>query len=127
MSDNGNGFDGGSGFSGPLVVPFGNQNLASEMIGADEKIKQLFLTLTYFMDEEEAMDYADIIHKCEKYGMKNERDRWLKRIAAKVSIKGYRSAQIVDVLTQIQRMAESERRAKERDVIANRGVKTPNA
>ena len=127
MSDNGNGFDGGSAFLGPLVVPFGNQNLASEMIGQDEKIKQLFLTLTYFMDEEEAMDYADIIHKCEKYGMKNERDRWLKRIAAKVSIKGYRSAQIVDVLTQIQRMAESERRAKERDVIANRGVKTPNA
>ncbi len=122
----GNG-DGFNPFDGPLVTAFGQSNIAAEMIGQDDEIKALFLTLTYFMDEEEAMDYADIIHKCEKYGMKEQKKRWLYRVAAKVSVKGYRSAQLVDVLTQIQRIADQNRkeRANSQDTATtNRGVKT---
>ena len=90
--------------------------IASELIGKDEKIKSLFLTLTYFMDDQEAMDYADIIHKCEKHGMVDQKKRWLYRVAAKCSIKGYRSAQIVDVLTQIQRMEEEAIKKREKKI-----------
>ena len=121
MPDNGNG---SNPFGMPLVQPYGQTNIASEMIGVDEQVKALFLTLTYFMDEREAMDYADILYKCEKYNLAKQKIRWLYRIAAKVSIKGYRSSQIVDILTQIQRMAEESRKEKANDASPNRGVKT---
>ena len=125
-----NGSDGFNPFEGPLVSTIGQTNIASEMIGYDDEIKALFLTLTYFMDEEEAMDYADILHKCEESHMYQQKKRWLYRIAAKCSVKGYRSHQIVNVLTGIQAIMDKDKDKREKandSASSNRAIKTPNA
>ena len=82
-------------------------NIASEMIGQDDEIRQLFLSLSYFMDDNEAMIYCRALEKCDRHQLWNKKKYFLMRITAKVSIKGYRSQQVVDILTQIQRMEES--------------------
>ena len=106
----------------PLVTQFGQTNIAGEMIGQDDKIKQLFLTLTYFTSMQEAMDYSDILYKCKKHKMWSQMERWLLRIHAKVAVKGFRAGQIVDILTMLQRDIQDSRREKI-DAATNKGIK----
>lgn len=108
-------------FENSLVSAIQSPNIASELIGQDDAIRKLFLTLSYFMDENEAKDYAQALAKCAKY--KIDDSEYLYMINAKVSVKGYRSSQIVDVLTQIQRLEEAKRQdgAKQQ-----KGVKVGN-
>ena len=82
-------------------------NIASEMIGQDDEIRKLFLSLSYFIDDNEAMIYCRAIEKCDRHQLWNKKKYFLMRINAKVSIKGFRSQQIVDILTQIQRELDS--------------------
>ncbi len=82
-------------------------NIASEMIGQDDEIRRLFLSLSYFMDDNEAMIYCRAIEKCDRHNLQHKKKYFLMRINAKVGIKGYRSQQVVDILTQIQRMEDA--------------------
>lgn len=123
MSDNGNGFEP---FNGPLVTPFQSPNIASEMIGQNDDIRQLFLSLSYFVDTQEANDFAWCLHKCKHHGLKLKQQLFEYMINARVSVKGWRSSQVVDVLTQIQRL-EEQKRIDRYDGSRNKGIKTPNA
>ncbi len=100
-------------------------NIASELIGQDDSIRKLFLTLSQFMDINEANDFAMCIHKCEKHKLETKKRLFLYMINARVSVKGNRAAQIVDVLTQIQRM-EEENAVARREAKRDRGARTPN-
>lgn len=123
MPDNGNGES--SAFENSLVSGLSQPNIASELIGQDDDIRKLFLTLSHFMDTNEANDFAICLHKCDKHGLTKKKQLFLYMINARVGVKGYRSAQIVDVLTQIQRMDEVKK-MEQLDGKRNRGVKTPN-
>ena len=108
-----------------LVSAIQTPNIASELIGQDDDIRKLFLTLSCFLDTNEANDFAMCLHKCDKHNLDTKKKLFLYMINARVGVKGYRSAQIVDVLTQIQRIEDSkvERLA---DAKRQRGVKSPN-
>jgi len=122
MPDNNGDF---SAFDNSLVSAIQQPNIASELIGQDDAIRKLFLTLTYFKSENEAAIYSRAIDKCDRRHLPGKKLYFLYRINAKVSVDGRRSAQIVDVLTQIQR--EIERTKEQRDARQQpRGVKIPN-
>ncbi len=123
MQDNGGGETGA--FDKTLVSGLSQPNIASELIGQDDDIRKLFLTLSHFMDTNEANDFAICLHKCDKHGLTKKKQLFLYMINARVGVKGYRSAQIVDVLTQIQRMEDTKMQEK-LDGKRQRGVKTPN-
>lgn len=120
------GNNGFNAFENSLV--FGTQppNIASELIGQDEDIRKLFLSLSFFMDVNEATDFAWCIHKCRKHHLKQQEQLFLYMINARVSVKGYRSAQIVDVLTQLQ-IDSRGRDFEKADGKQHKGIKTPNA
>lgn len=121
MKDNG---DGPSGFDMSLVHGTEGSNIASELIGQDDEIRKLFLTLSYFMDTNEANDFAMCLHKCDKHKLDTKKRLFLYMINARVGVKGLRSAQIVDVLTQIQKIEDTK--MEKLDAKRQRGVKTPN-
>jgi hypothetical protein len=122
MSDNGH----DEAFGGALVTAIQSPNIASELIGQDNDIRKLFLSLTYFMDVNEANDFCTCLYKCRKHALKELEKRFLMMIAARVSVKGYRSAQIVDVLTQIQRMVAREGVEQDGNSGKRKGIKTPS-
>ena len=115
-----------SAFENSLVSAIQQPNIASELIGQDDSIRKLFLTLSHFMDVNESTDFAWCLHKCDKFKLTEQRKLFEYMINARVSVKGWRSAQIVDVLTQIQRMdnAKGADRADARQ--QPKGVKTAN-
>ena len=113
-------------FENSLVSAIQQPNIASELIGQNDDIRKLFLTLSRFMDVNEANDFASCLHKCDKYGLKEQRRLFEYMINGRVSVKGWRSAQIVDVLTQIQRMDTKGMEKADARQQMPRGVKTSN-
>jgi len=99
-----------------MLAQFGDNNIASEMIGQDDDIRKLFLTLSNFCDTQEAKDYAWCIHKCRSCELPDFEEMFILMINALPSIKGWRSTQVVDMVTGIQiandRHAESLKREK---------------
>jgi len=96
----------------PNFIDNQRSNIASELIGQDNKIKKKFFTLTRFRDDDEAVLYAQLVAKAQKYNDPDGAEFWQFCMAAKCSVGGWRSMQIVDVLTQIQRIAEEEKARK---------------
>ena len=122
VGENGSGdFDA---FGNSLVSAIQQPNIASELIGQDDKIRKLFLTLSKFTDINEANDFAWCLHKCIKYKMAEQHQLFEYMINGRVSVDGWRSSQIVDVLTQIQRENLRMEKADARE--RTKGVKTPN-
>ncbi len=89
-------------------------SITAELIGQDYEVKKKFLSLTRFDDRQDAMDFSYLIAKAEKYHDKAGARYWQYCLAGLTSIGGWRSAQIVDIQTQIQRM-EEEKREKKRE------------
>lgn len=127
MADNNGSGNTPESFGMPLVTGMGSPNIASEMIGQDDAIRKHFLTLTYFKDEQEAKDFVWCVNKCLKYDLKDQLRFWDMYGNSKTSIKGWRSTQIVDILTQIQRVASESGKGEANDPAKNRGIKTTNS
>lgn len=117
---NGQGFDA---YSNSLVSAIQQPNIASELIGQDDEIRKKFLTLSNLRDVNEANDFSFCFHKCDKHGLETKKKLFDYMLNARVSVGGYRSAQIVDILTQIQRIEDS--RMEKLDG-KRKGVKSPN-
>ncbi len=121
MENDGNGQS--DAFSNSLVSAIQQPNIASELIGQDDEIRKKFLTLSNLRDVNEANDFSFCFHKCDKHKLETKKKLFDYMLNARVSVGGYRSAQIVDILTQIQRIEDS--RMEKLDG-KRKGVKTPN-
>lgn len=108
MNNNGSNGDKGDGIGGLFRVSR-QPNIASELIGQDRTFRKYFLTLSNFVSIEEANLYSRALHRCDVYHLEEKRQYFLMMIHSRVSVKGYRSGQVVDVLTQIQKMEQQER------------------
>lgn len=116
----------GQGFTPAPFGQFGDSDrLAKDLTGYDEKIiedkdkrrislRKSFLTLTNFMDSNESNAYAATMHKCMKNGMWDEMEELIMRCMARVSVKGERANQIVDILTQIQLFKDEQQGKRSR-------------
>ena len=97
-------------------MPMNHGGLEKDLTGFDSKIvndeenkkrmqlRKSFLTLTNFLDRNEAVAYASTMHKCMKAGMWDEVEELVMRCMAMTSVEGKRAEQLVDILTQIQTM-----------------------
>lgn len=97
--------NGHRGSSTAFLKKAANSHIAAELIGQDKDIKKLFLSLTYFENVKIANAFAWGINKCIEKGIDGKLKYLLLMVNARVSVKGYRSGQLVDVLTEMQRVA----------------------
>lgn len=70
--------------------------------------RALFLTLSNFMDDNEAMAYAKAMARCLRHKMLEQLEELRLMCYAKVGVKGRGRDDIIDVLTQFQEIKERE-------------------
>ena len=98
-----------------IMQKLGDKNIASELIGQDEEIRKKFLSLSDFVDTNEANDFSSCLCKCLDHNLVSKMRLFEYMVNARVGVKAKRAGQIVDVVTGIQVAAAELTKLKGRD------------
>lgn len=106
----------------PISQPIDGQNLAKDLTGfdiyfGDDKhkgsLRKLFLTLTEFINDNEAADFVACMHKCIRFKMWDELDLFTMRLMSKVGIKGRGRDDLVKAIAGIYMMKDDNERDRD--------------